>query len=233
MKAVCVYFDALDYHEYHKDEHHRMAQVLRSTWRKNSKVPIEFHNLGNVTITNNITKPHHNTRRYANTLKLEWWVKCFDQDTIFLDCDMICLRDVSDGFDHIDYAGLSYLVNRNTPFNGGVFFVKYNERGKGLMKDLLDINQQMFDDPEFHRPWNKKYAGQNQAALGYLLEHTYPDIDFLPPEFNLCYPYKNWEKARLVHIHNGKTRGGLFNKREDIQQFKDLIDYWHECEQMV
>lgn len=188
MKAVSVVFDYGS-----RDNYNRLADVLEKSWAENARVPLELHR---------IQAPETGQRHasfYSNTKKLELWRECFDQDTIFVDADMLCLRCPSGGFELVEDIGITGRSGP-LPLNGGVMFIKHTKRGKAFMKDFEEINARMLEDKKFHKQWQDKYAGINQSAIGYLIENEYQDYDLLPEVYNLCDGWEDWRTAHLVHI---------------------------------
>lgn len=216
MKAVSVVFDYGSQNYYN-----RLADVLERSWSANSDIPLEL-----IRVEPPETAERHRSF-YSNTKKLRLWRERFDQDTIFVDADMLCLRDPAVGFDLVDDIG---FTNRSGafPLNGGVIFVKYTKRGKAFMKDFEAVNNRMLTDVKFHKEWQTKYAGINQSAIGYLIETEYTDRNMLPEKFNLCDSWEDWRGAYLVHI-KGMLRKFCLRRHRRIRRqepFTLIIEQW-------
>lgn len=213
MKAVTVQFDA------ENNTYSKLLDTLINSWETNATIPLDVIRTD---------APEQKTDVYAfdtNTRKLEIWANNFTEDTVFIDADMLLLDCIADGFDKVDYVGITDREGP-IPINGGVMFFKYNKRGKRFMKDLVDVNRKMFEDRSFHIKWqrDKGYAGMNQSAIGYLIENEYKDYTLLPDIYNCCEPWTNWEQAKMIHVKgmlriycmHDQTRGD-----EHIMQIKN------------
>lgn len=223
MKAVTVVFD------YGKENaYHRLVKVLEHTWQENAGIPLEVHRIK----APEVGRRHRSF--YSNTRKLEIWQERFDQDTIFVDADMLCLRDPSIGFDMIDDVGITDRSG-NFPINGGVMFMKYTQRGREFMDRFQEINDRMLVEKDFHKKWQAKYAGINQSAIGYLIENEFQDYDLLPEKFNLCDGWDSWRGAYLIHV-KGNLRIWCLRRRYRSRQrnpYDDLILYWRGIEEKL
>lgn len=112
----------------------------------------------------------------SNSFKLASWVdflkKCNEEDkVIFCDCDMLMLKSAEHAFDSpFDIAYTRRYRSSNIPINSGIVFVRPTKESIEFFEKWLEVNDKMFVDSGFHRPWRDKYRGINQAAFGYLLE---------------------------------------------------------------
>jgi hypothetical protein len=126
-----------------------------------------------------------------NTVKLGYWidaVKESKENTAIMDCDMLALKDMECAFDHDFDIGIS-VRNAKIKLNGGLLFVRPNERSIKFLEYWRDINLQMYQRPEFHSPYRTKYAGMNQASLGFCLENYQDDLhlaEFPCRIWNVC-----------------------------------------------
>jgi hypothetical protein len=113
----------------------------------------------------------------SNNLKLNKWIEVLESvndDVIFLDCDMVILRSFEGAFDNADYdIGITYLNDdhERLPFNGGTVFVRDTDKARNFMRKWLELDNKMYIDEKLHSVFREKYAGMNQASLGYLLEN--------------------------------------------------------------
>lgn len=216
MRALSVYFD------YGSDDYSRLLNVFRNSWDQNATFPLEVIKLD----------VREGTRRWpyhANTEKLKAWVSNFDQDTLFIDCDMLCLKCPKEGFD-VENIGIAKR-SHTAPFNGGVIFAKYTDYTKGFLTELVEVNDRMYKDKDFHQTWKDKYAGINQSAMGYLFENGY-DYTEIPESYNLCQPWSDWENAHLVHIKQNQLRnvclGGIDTKEQRLLDIKERWESYAE-----
>lgn len=214
MRAVVVQFDR------GSDTYSRLLKALINSWRKNSKIPLEIHT---------IQPPKQQTRFYgfdANHAKLRKWVECIQGDTILIDADMLCLKDISHGFDLINHIGITDREGP-IPYNGGVVFVKDTEEAKDFMQKWLEIDARMMSDAKFHRPYHKKYAGMNQSSLGWLMENGYAQYaTVLPSSFNCVEPWSDWKDAMLLHV-KGVLRRNVF-RNYPKKELEPICEKWRE-----
>lgn len=147
----------------------------------------------------------------SNTLKLGIWLeemaKCEIGDNIvFSDCDMLYLKSPFDVFEREFDIAYTERPRKTPPVNGGIVFVKNNERSLGLMELWKKINDRMYNDEKFHSKYRTKYAGMNQAAFGWILEnpseHSARMIGVPCEVYNCC--NETWHRindnTRIVHI---------------------------------
>jgi hypothetical protein len=205
MELVSVYFD------YDKPEYERLMKVFEYSIKKHTGLDLQVIKLD--------PPPPNRTRSLdANTLKLNKWVEYLEEKeegakVVFLDCDMLCIKDFSDAFD-IEFDVCYTHRRTRVPFNGGVVFVRNNKYSRDFFRQWAEVNEKMHKDAEFHKPWHSKYAGINQSAFGYLLEKGDVDchIEALPCSiYNVC--DEDWKKihkdARLIHYKSELRRAVL------------------------
>ena len=180
----------------------------------------------------------------SNNLKLQKWVSILDSvndDIIFLDCDMVILRDLSMAFDDPDFdIGITTLesATERLPFNGGTVIVRNNEKARAFMRKWLEIDCRMYKDENFHYKYREKYAGMNQASLGYLFEHMKEHgakiKHFDRHEWNHC--RDNWKISdngmgpRILHIKS-QTRKNVFLPTPIIlldQKVRKAVQIWRQ-----
>lgn len=179
----------------------------------------------------------------TNSDKLTAWtdVVCSapDGDRIaLLDADMMVLRPLDCVWDHeFDVAYTTKPVVR-LPINGGVVFVRVNDRSRAFMRQWLEINTRLYHDPSEHKQWRAAFGGMNQAALGCLLNtpceyeaHSYAALLELPcAEWNACNE-DLWSKhsmARVVHIKSNLRRSVFRGRRSHIRpDLKSIREQWY------
>jgi hypothetical protein len=172
---------------------------------------------------------------WINTCKLRAQVEYLehtDDDVVFCDCDMLCLRSNEDVWNmpfDIGYTEKPAWKKTRCRLNGGVVFVRNTERAHAWMRKLLEINDRMYYDYRFHKPWRVKYFGMNQSAMGYMIE-MHPeiaDVVSLPTQVwnavDCDWQYVN-EETRFVHI-KGKLRHCVF-LREGYPWMYDILKEW-------
>jgi hypothetical protein len=124
-----------------------------------------------------------------NDVKLKIWVdylEKFNENLIFADCDMICVRPAYHAFDkEFDVAFTARTTTNRIPMNGGIMFARPTEAAKKFFREMLETNHKMLKDVMFHQKWRKLYAGMNQAAFGCV--------------------YEKYKKSDEIKIHKYKT----------------------------
>jgi len=168
----------------------------------------------------------------SNTLKLDLWLNALnktDDNVVFMDCDMIVLKDISPAF-NLDFdIGYTKRTGSHIPYNGGVVFVRNTPAAKEFIQLWKKINKKMYEDYEFHRPWRDKYGGMNQAAFGYIMEKEKNFKaklkEFRCDVWNSC--DDNWKKlddtTRVIHIKGGLRRSVLMQKPIPTQYDRAII----------
>lgn len=169
----------------------------------------------------------------SNTLKLGLWLdilKKTDDNVIFMDCDMIVLKDISEAFNYKFDIGYTVRTRSPIPFNGGVVFVKNTPNAIKFIELWKEINRQMYEDYTFHMPYRTKYAGMNQASFGYLLEKKKYDAKvkkFNCDIWNAC--DDNWrdisKDTKVIHIKGGLRRTVL-SPRPINSRYERAVIVW-------
>jgi len=234
MRVITVQFDYGS-----KDSYKRLLDVFRYSVVKNMPtVDLEV-----ITCDPPRNIKDRSSGLVSNTAKLAIWIDRFlacEDDVIFMDCDMVVLKDMTDAFE-LDFD-IAYTVRngglgkrQRIPINGGVLFAKYNERTINFLNEWLTINNRMFMNPAFHRDWRKKYAGMNQSAFGYMLERTnYCKAVSLPCSiYNVC--NTEWaditENSRCLHIKSHLRRACLGTHKVSISKYMQYpYDLWKQYE---
>lgn len=169
---------------------------------------------------NTPTRPSKYRWMSENTAKLVVWRDIIKQATtpvILTDADMMMMSSdfepIFDGDYDIGYTKRTKCPT--IPLNGGVVVVKPTPEAIKFMDAWVAVNERMMREPGFHSPWRKKYAGMNQASLGYLLEHprTKAKVQALScrlwnavdDDWNYCLT----EGSRLIHIKGTLRRAAL------------------------
>jgi len=162
---------------------------------------------------------------YANSMKLSYWTKLLKDETediCFIDGDTVVLDSVSEVFDNdFDIAYIKRTQGVRIPVNGGVLFVRPNERSVAFFEKWSEINNCMIKDAVFHRAYHKRYAGINQAAFGWMMEnYNEAKLEAVPCSiYNAC-DIVDWinpdPRMKIIHIKsNLRTQClyGLINKK--------------------
>jgi hypothetical protein len=163
-----------------------------------------------------------------NTWKLDWWCEQIaiapdGARVLLIDGDTFICRSLDDAwmleFDmaitmrhrHVKPAG----VGGGIPFNAGVVFLRVSDKTRAFMESWRQVNFRFLCNASEHEPWRKRYAGINQAALGFLLEQGQHgcDVRELPcSEWNCCeWGLYDAAVTRIVHVKSG-LRGVTFDR---------------------
>jgi hypothetical protein len=155
-----------------------------------------------------------------NVYKFRFWLRSVVEAAegellCLIDADTMVLRplDPIAAMD-FDVAITSKRGLTRLPLNGGVVFVRANERSRRFMRAWWDWNVKLIGDWRLHSIWRQKYAGMNQAALGALLESGGTQmakvLEIPCAEWN-C-ESSSWDRvdlrqARVVHVKGQMRRG--------------------------
>ena len=231
MKIITVQFN------YRNDWYDRLLRAFRNS------VNLQMPDVGLTEyIYNwNASKNEHIERSASmgyNTFKLEKWVEILEnaeEKICFTDCDMLMTNRIDDVWKHDFDVAYTYREKwknsgQGIPYNGGVVFVRPNERSINFFKRWLEINNKMIVDSSFHSGWRKKYAGMNQAAFGYVLEKE-PEIckmlELPCPIWNSV--DESWrtfnQHTKMVHIKSNLRKTCLGLKKAPINQ-QYIVDLW-------
>ena len=122
------------------------------------------------------------------------------------------------------------------PYNGGVMFIRPNDRSIEFMVRQLEVNNKMLADETFHAQYRRIYCGINQAAFGYMIENEFHlcNLISLPcSEWNAC--DATWldhnERVRMIHIKSA-LRWMCVGKWLVQPGYEFLVDMWREYESM-
>jgi len=154
-----------------------------------------------------IPAPAMDTTRFiaSNTEKLHVWRDYMEMATepvVFCDCDMLACGDASTAFDQpFDVAITAMTQPSRWKYNGGIVFARPTEKARVFFSEWARINDKMVSDPAFHEPYRIKYAGINQAALGWMLENGWRPEELPCKKYNAC--ARDWPNIdrETVFIH--------------------------------
>ena len=175
-----------------------------------------------------------------NSWKLEHWARAVEaapdgSGVLLLDTDTFVTAPLdplwATAFD------LAYTVRDAEPFplNGGVVAVRANERSREFMWAWHRRDREMLRDLDLREPWRRRYGGQNQAALGSLLEG--PERERLHVEKLPCWEWNcedlSWRRfgpgTRIVHVH-AALRATVFHFGATTPALVPLADLWRRRE---
>lgn len=226
MKILVVQFDYSQSERYDR---------LLSVFRKSAEVNCPAAEV----VVERIDPPKKTKRKIglsSNWHKFKVWNR-FVQDqrngehVILMDADMLILGDMRPAFSHEFDIGLTVRTKANWKYNGGVVFVKVSEATKDFLRTWGEIDERMYLDEKFHAPYSKKYKGQNQSSLGWMVEHneTVKIKEFPCAVWNAC--NEDWQqiddRTRVIHLKSnlrlaclGEVTGAPSKMRRAYNEFK-------------
>jgi hypothetical protein len=182
-----------------------------------------------------------NSGMTSNWYKFKAWSQFLDmrQDgdrVIFMDADLLVVRSLHDAFERDFDVALTKRTNANWPYNGGVVFINVNQATREFVRMWGEIDDQMYNDSAFHEPYKRHYRGQNQASLGWMVEHDAgkTHIVELPcAEWNAC--NEDWMRfdrktTRVVHIKSNLRRAVLGELPNWPSKLKPICKLWAAVE---
>lgn len=223
MKIVAVQFDYPGTNRYN---------ILSKVFEYSVKVNCPEAELEILKVKAPIIKGKVRSKSFAsNTLKLDLWLDTLnntEDNVVFMDCDMIVLKDISDAFNSDFDVGYTKRTGSRIPYNGGVVFVKNTQKAREFITLWKNINLKMYDDYVFHKPWRNKYGGMNQAAFGYIMEkenYRAKLKKFGCDIWNAC--DDNWkkldDKTKVIHIKGTLRRNVLMDRQINTQYNRAMI----------
>jgi len=175
-----------------------------------------------------------------NHIKLEAYSRePLDENTMFVDADTVFLRNA----DHLFYDDFDIGIARRpgkqkSIYNGGVVLVKPTEAARTFMEHWIAVDTRMLYDQEFHSEWHKKYRGQNQSSMGYLIENNPCKLkikEFPTSVINAC--EQDWQnvlqiKPYILHVRKWLLELALSDiPLEDLSyKHKDAVKIWRDFE---
>lgn len=232
MQIVTVQFDY---------ENSIAYETLLSVFRKSVKARIPHAELVEIRIPAPAVPPGQPQFMASNTVKLRIWrdfLRSADGPVIFSDCDMLATGDPFIAFDE---SGFDVAITARTqpcrfPYNGGVVFARPTEAAVAFFDLWSQINDRMTADDDFYRPYRLRYAGINQAALGWIMENSQDvaEIAVLPcARFNAVGRDQELfgDHVTLVHVKDlfrRKILGGLSPSGPLEQVMREWYKYHRE-----
>lgn len=181
-----------------------------------------------------------------NTHKLEHWknevMKAPEGEGLLLiDSDTMVLHPLDPIWD-LDFD-VAITTKRNItriPLNGGVVFLRVNDRSRAFMECWWRWNLKLLSDARMHHRYRQIYAGMNQAALGAVLEKKdfggAKVVEIPCMDWNCetaCWKFFDPAKTpRIVHVKGGIRRAlmlpGRFANKDAKQQA--IMSIWFDLE---
>lgn len=222
------------------EEFRRMARVLEysalrhaPTWRVEVRhVPpaVGYHSVLGV--------PAHEN----NSAKLDRWrdlvAAASDGDRVLLvDGDTMITGPLDDAWDRSFDLAYTFAADR-LPLNAGVVFVRVSAATRGFLEQWAAVNRSFLGDASALRPWRARYAGINQAALGFMLERAGHGcaIERLDGAIWNCED-SNWRRfdpaaTRIVHLKS-ELRRALFRGLATRRDLAPIVAAWRAEEALV
>jgi hypothetical protein len=177
-----------------------------------------------------------------NTVKLDRWceVACALPDgaeLLLIDADVMILRPLAPLWDlPFDVALTRRPELSRFPFNAGVVGLRISPAVREFMTQWRDINRRFLADRKLHKPWQRRFGGINQAALGCVLEQdvdaTVLDVRRVPCETWNCED-STWrafnEDTRIVHVKS-MLRSAIFDGVAGVASYRALVARWRSLD---
>lgn len=218
--------------DYHDTQYIRLGKVLEKSIKINCpKSEIIYH----ICPAPKVPEHERADKRFGeNTEKLKLWVeflnKIQDDNIVLIDADTMVLSDISGVFkDKFDIGVTRRTKDGRIKYNGGVMFVKKNERSLAFFQKFKEINDLMYQKRNFHAEWRQKYSGMNQAAFGWMTENYRGNI--IMREYP-CSVYNavsdDWgafdiNKTKIVHLKS-KLREACLHKGNRYQSIVNIFN---------
>lgn len=182
----------------------------------------------------------------ANTQKLDHWAArvaaapdgtpmlLMDADTMILhSLDDVWARPFDVAYTVRDVGGMRF------PLNGGVVFLRVSPGTRRFVETWRAENRKMLENAAYHAPWNRRFGGINQAALGKVLESS------LVAELKLNVlklPCSEWNaedtswarfdpaRTRIVHVKSGLRRAVFGPNVSAMAPYRALAVIWRRLE---
>ncbi len=183
--------------------------------------------------------------RSGNALKLKAWAERVyaapdGAQLVLMDTDMYIQSPLDEIWERpFDVAFTQHLPERKRiPFNGGICFMRVSDPVRAFFRAWQEMSARMVKDRKLHKMYHAVYAGQNQAALGALIEMEAPEFTalnwlWLSGGIWNCADsewFTHWDTdAKIVHV-KGAYRQELFGygslPARPKSAFKPLVAHW-------
>lgn len=172
----------------------------------------------------------------SNHSKFKVWERFVSEQSdgehvVLMDVDMMVLGDLRPAFKLANFdIGLTRRTTTKWPYNGGVIFVRVNQKSKAFIQTWGQIDDQMYREPAMHDPYKLVYKGQNQASLGWMVEHNTETaiVEFPCVKWNAC--NEDWATLNLaetvaVHIKSN-LRWACLGKTGRPSKLRHVVNAW-------
>jgi hypothetical protein len=172
IKIITVHFD---YEDMSAEPYRRLSAVFKKSIAKHvPEAELVCHEIAAPFVPRGVL----HRAMVSNTEKLRIWANEMQKaecPIVFCDCDMMATGDLSELFSILpepDFFDVAFTARSSGkyPINGGAVYARPNENARRFFTLWRAANNLLFANKVLHRKFREKYAGMNQAALGYLLE---------------------------------------------------------------
>lgn len=174
----------------------KLAEILRRSVKKN--IPKATFHLELVPEAEKL-----NEGAAYNHIKLGYWnafIQKTTRPTLLLDCDILIRKDIREVFQQNFDVALTYHDDPTYyPINAGVVFVHPTKSAKCFFREWYKADSILKNTPEKLKHYRERYAGMNQASLGYLREEKLCEYkELLLP----CSIYNAYRKQEFPDLTN-------------------------------
>lgn len=174
-----------------------------------------------------------------NSAKLDRWrdtiAAAKDGDRVLLiDADTMITGPIDSVWDRPFDLAITVSADR-LPFNAGVVFVRVSERTRAFLEQWAAVNRSFLGDAAALRPWRVRYAGINQAALGFMLERAGHGCQVARIDGAIwnCED-SNWRRfdpasTRIVHLKSDLRRA-IFRGLAARRELAPIVAAWRALE---
>jgi hypothetical protein len=174
-----------------------------------------------------------------NSAKLDRWrdtiaAAADGERVMLLDVDTMITGELEAAWDRPFDLAITSAADR-LPFNAGVVFVRVSPRTRAFLEQWAAVNRSFLSDAAALIPWRRRYAGINQAALGFMLERAGHGctIERLDGAIWNCED-SNWARfdpalTRIVHLKSDLRRA-IFRGMAAGPTLRPIVAAWRELE---
>lgn len=166
-------------------------------------------------------------RRSEQSYKLSEWIKLYDSskggNIVFMDTDTLLLRDIGDAFNFAFDIAVTTHFNRRKPwFNGGVMFLRNNDRVRKFLEEWERLDIALTNNHHLRRRLSRRneIPGHNQVSFVEVANNAKNiNIIELPcHEWNCC--NSSWldfdpEVTRVLHVKSD-FRNHVINDKHSL-----------------
>lgn len=150
------------------------------------------------------------------------------------------IRDSLDEIWSYDFDVALTTRDYKWPINSGVVFVRVNSRSKLFFKFVAQETIKMLGDANYHLPYEEKYGGIHQAAIGYVLDNKLVnDLNVLEipcSVWNSEHTSRvkdNLDEAKIIHFLPSGRRKLKTKRPEPNIEWSRIINEWRYLEKQI